>query len=400
VLTGGIRKAGSNLRVTAQLVDATADAPLWADKYSGTLDDVFDIQERLSRQIVESLRLRLTPDEDRRIAERPIADMRAYEFYLLARQQIWSFTAPALERALQLIRQAQEIVGESELLLAAEGMIYWQHVNVGLVPVDRYEEYLGKAEACADRIFELNPESSKAYGLRGAIRNNRADPAGSMADFKKALVFDRNDPEALLWLGYHYAVAGRVPMARALMDRLQQVDPLTSMNLAMYGIVAMCDGDYVEAMRWTQRSVDVDPGNPTHRMLHAQTLAANGRDKEAIAMLHRVADDAPSMAWARLAAALGFALEGNREQVLNVLTSDLRDAAWWDDVFSWWMADSFALVGETDAAIDSVERMVQLGIVNYPFLAQYEPFFSSIRAEPRFQQLMERARQRWNAFEP
>jgi len=386
--------------VTAQLVDATADAPVWADKYSGTLDDVFAIQERLSRHIVEALRLSLTPADERRIAERPIADMRAYEFYLLARQQIWSFTKPSLERALQLIRQAQDLVGESELLLAAEGMIYWQHVNVGLVPVDQYDEYLGKAEACANRIFELNPESSKAYGLRGAIRNNRADAAGSMADFKKALVFDRNDPEALLWLGYHYAVAGRVPMARALMERLQQVDPLTSINLAMYGIVAMCDGDYAEALRWTQRSVDVDPGNPTHRMLHAQTLAATGRPEEAIAILHGVAKDAPSMAWARLAAALGFALEGNRAQVLNVLTADLREAARWDDVFSWWMADSFALVGETEAALDSVERMIELGIVNYPFLAEYEPFFASIRSESRFGALMEEARRQWNAFEP
>jgi len=400
VLTGGIRTAGSNLRVTAQLIDAAADAPLWAEKYSGTLEDVFDIQERLSRQIVEALRLRLTPDEDRRLAERPIADMRAYEFYLLARQQIWSFTKPSLDRALQLIRQAQDLVGENELLLTAEGLIYWQHVNVGLVPVDQYEEYLSKAEACANRIFELNPDSSKAYGLRGAIRNNRADADGSRADFKKALVFDRNDPEALLWLGYHYAVAGRIPMARALMDRLQQVDPLTSINLAMYGIVAMCDGDYAEAMRWTQRSVDVDPGNPTHRMLLAQTLAANGRTGEAIAILHRVSSDAPAMAWARLASALGFALAGDRRQVLNVLTPDLRDAARWDDIFSWWMADSFALVGETEAALDAVQRMIELGIVNYPFLAEYEPFFSPLRSEPRFGRLMEQARERWNAFKP
>ena len=400
VLTGGIRTAGSNLRVTAQLVDATADTPLWADKYSGTLDDVFDIQERLSRQIVEALRLRLTPDEDRRLAERPIADMRAYEFYLLARQQIWSFTKPSLDRALQLIRQAQDLVGENELLLTAEGLIYWQHVNVGLVPVEQYEDYLARADACANRIFELNPNSPKAYGLRGAIRNNRADAAGSRADFKKALVFDRNDPEALLWLGYHYAVGGRVPMARALMDRLQQVDPLTSINLAMYGIVAMCDGDYAEALRWTQRSVDVDPGNPTHRMVHAQTLAANGRTEEAIAILHGVSSDAPAMAWARLASALGFALARDRRQVLNVLTPDLREAARWDDIFSWWMADSFALVGETDAALDAVERMIDLGVVNYPFLAEYEPFFSPLRSEPRFGRLMEQARERWNAFEP
>ena len=56
--------------------------------------------------------------------------------------------------------------------------------------------------------------------------------------------------------------------------------------------------------------------------------------------------------------------------------------------------------GETDAALDSVARMIGLGIINYPFLAQYEPFFSSIRSEPRFGVLMEDARRRWNAFEP
>src|SRR5439155_6209591 len=77
VLTGGIRRAGSNLRITAQLVDAPADTQIWAEKFSGTLDDVFDIQERLSRQIVDALRVRLTPTEERRIAERPIADVRA-----------------------------------------------------------------------------------------------------------------------------------------------------------------------------------------------------------------------------------------------------------------------------------------------------------------------------------
>ena len=135
-------------------------------------------------------------------------------------------------------------------------------------------------------------------------------------------------------------------------------------------------------------------------MLHAQTLAANGRQDEAIAILHRVASDAPSMAWAQLAAALGFALEGKREQVVRAITPDLRDAAQWDDVFSWWMADSFALVGETEAALDAVERMIALGIINYPFLAEYEPFLSGIRPEPRFRKLMDHARQRWNSFEP
>ena len=93
-------------------------------------------------------------------------------------------------------------------------------------------------------------------------------------------------------------------------------------------------------------------------------------------------------------------IEGNRVAVLNVITPDLRDAARWDDIFSWWMADAFALVGETEAALDAVQRMIELGIVNYPFLAEYEPFFSRLRSEPRFGQLMVQARERWHAFEP
>ncbi|HEY2374974.1 MAG TPA: protein kinase [Gemmatimonadaceae bacterium] len=400
VLTGSVRRAGANLRVTAQLVDATSDAQVWAEKYSGTLDDVFDIQEKLSRHIVEALRLRLTPDEDQRMAERPIRDVRAYEYYLLARQQIWSFTRPSLERGLQLIRQAQAIVGESELLLAAEGLIYWQYVNVGLVPVERYDVYLQKADACAARMLELNPRSAKAHSLRGAVRMHRADPRGAMEDFKRALVFDRNDPEALLWLGYGYAVAGRVALGRALMERLQQVDPLTSINQTMFGIIAMLDGKYDEALCWTQRSVDVDPGNPTTRMMHAHALAANGRVDDARGLLHTVASEKPTMAWARLACAMAFALTGDREQVLTSITPDLRDAAATDDIFSWWMADCYALVGERDAALECVARMIDLGLFNYPFLAQYEPFIASIRAEPRFASLLEQARKQWDAFEP
>src|SRR5688572_16699463 len=400
VLTGSIRRAGSSLRVTAQLVDARVDTQLWADKFNGTLEDVFEIQERLSRQIVGALRLTLTPNENRRLAQRPIADERAYEYYLLARQEIWNVSAQSLDHALQLVRRAQDIVGDNELLFVAEGLIYWQNVNVGMVPVSQYDEYLLKAEACAAKVFALNPESSKGYGLRGAIRHNRADPNGAARDYKKALLLDPNDPEALLWLGYYYAVSGRPALARALMDRLQQVDPLTSINLAMYGMVAMFDGNYPEALTWTQRSVDIDPANPTPRMLHALMLAANGRREEGVAMLDAVARDTSAMAWARLAPAMACALRGERGELLRLMTPELRAAAKWDEIFSWWIADCFALVNEADAAIDFLERAVEFGFINAPWLSKYEPFLGSLRNEPRFGRLMERVRAAWRAFEP
>jgi eukaryotic-like serine/threonine-protein kinase len=399
VLTGGVRKSGSDVRITAQLVDAQVDAQLWADKFTGTFDDMLDMQERLSRQIVDALRLRLTPAEAERMAHRSIGDARAYDLYLRARQQIWSFSGPALDRALQLIRQAQGIVGDSELLFAAEGMIYWQYVNVGLRPAATYGDYLSRAEACATRIFALNPESAKGYSLRGAIRNNRADPVGSMRDFKRALALDPNDPEALLWLGYAYAVAGQIPLAVAFTERLLQVDPLTSINICMRGMVAMLDGRYDDALRWTQRSVDVDPDNPTNRTVHGLMLAANGRVEEAVTLLQPVAGDTPDMAWAKLASAMAGALRGDRDEVLRVMTPELREAAWWDDLFCWWTADCFALVGEREASLDFLERAVSLGFINHPFLAEYEPFLAGVRGEARFGRLMERVRRAWEVFD-
>jgi TolB-like protein/regulator of sirC expression with transglutaminase-like and TPR domain len=399
VLTGGVRRSGADVRITAQLVDARVDAQLWADKFSGTFSDVLVMQERLSRQIVDALRLRLTPADEQRMSHRSIADARAYDLYLRARQQIWSFSGPALDRALQLIRQAEEIVGESELLLAAEGMIYWQYVNVGLRPATTYDEYLRKAEACATRIFELNPDSSKGHALRGSIRNNRGDPAGSMRDFKRALALDPNDAESLLWLGYAYAVAGQISVAAAFTDRLLQVDPLTSVNVVMRGMVAMFDGRYEDALHWSQRSVDIDPDNPTNRTMHAHMLAANQRRDEAITILEAVARDTPEMGWAKLANAMASALRGDRDSVLRIMTPELRAMAWWDDLFCWWSANCFALVGEREASLDFLERAVALGIINYPFLAQHEACLTSVRSEPRFDRLMEHVRKAWEVFE-
>ena len=95
VLEGSVRKAGNNLRITAQLINALTDDHLWAEKYSGTLDDIFDIQEKVSRSIVNALKLKLNPEESRKIAERPIDNVQAYELHLRARYEMSLFTEEA-----------------------------------------------------------------------------------------------------------------------------------------------------------------------------------------------------------------------------------------------------------------------------------------------------------------
>ena len=82
------------------------------------------------------------------------------------------------------------------------------------------------------------------------------------------------------------------------------------------------------------------------------------------------------------------------------MTPELRAAAKWDEIFAWWTADCFALVNEGELAMDFIERAVDFGFINLPWLSQHEPFLANIRGEPRFTRLMGRVRKAWEAFEP
>src|SRR5881409_118873 len=154
-LEGSVRRAGSALRITAQLIDVETDAHLWAEKYSGTVDDVFDLQERLSRQIVEALRITLSP-EDRELAQRPIADIRALEYYQRARQEYYRHTAEGMVAARALAEHGLAVVGPQEALYGMLGTVYaWSPISPG----GDEETTLLEAEACARRAFALNLDS-------------------------------------------------------------------------------------------------------------------------------------------------------------------------------------------------------------------------------------------------
>jgi hypothetical protein len=125
VMEGSVRKAGNHLRITAQLIDAMTDAHIWAEKYSGTLDNVFDIQEKVSRSIVDALKLELTPEEKRMISANPIPNVYAYECFIKARQEIWKWTEDGLGNALMHLQKGLDIVGENAVLLAGMGYVHY-----------------------------------------------------------------------------------------------------------------------------------------------------------------------------------------------------------------------------------------------------------------------------------
>ncbi len=138
VLEGSVRRAGSSLRVTAQLIEADTDSHVWAEKYSGSIEDVFAIQEEISRKIVKALQVKLTDTEARAVAERPIDNPAAYDCYLRAQHEMFQFTPASLDRAEKLADAGLALIGENPLLLATRGLVAWYYINFSIRPEERY----------------------------------------------------------------------------------------------------------------------------------------------------------------------------------------------------------------------------------------------------------------------
>jgi non-specific serine/threonine protein kinase len=387
VLEGSVRRSGGALRITAKLIEVATDSPVWAQKYNGSLDDIFAIQETLSRAIVEALRVVLTAEEDAKLGRHTITDARAYEWYLRAKQEMLTFTKDGLDRAVDCLEKSSAIVGENALVLAATGEAYWQYVNAGISP-DR--AYLDKAEACARRAIELDPASPHGHRVAGLVGVHRGDIQGALRQLRRAIETDPNDPDSLLWGCLTAALSGQMRLGEAWAARLVEIDPVTPFFQTMPGAMAWFAGDYEKSSRlWSARYPAILE-NPLMRFVYGQSLVASGRVDDGHRILDELARAAPDNPFGQLAAVFRQALEGARKknEMAAVLTPALVASLEGDPQYCWFLAQCYALVNDVDAGLRWLEAAVARGFINHDLLSHRDPFLASLRGDPRFGALM------------
>lgn len=396
VVQGTVRRAAGQVRITAQLIDALADSHLWGDKYSGTIEDIFGIQERLARVIVEALELRLTADEDRRLAERPIDNLPAYECYLRARQEGFRWRKDAIDHAVHLLRNALAIVGDNARLYATLGLVYLQYREAG---IDFGEYPLEQAEACARKVRTLDPGSAAGLQLRGWIHYSRARIQEAVHDLKAALETDPGNPDTLLLLSNCYLISGQGGAARPLISRVIAIDPLTPVTRCMPAWADVLDGRFAAAMGPYRQMFEMDPSNPMARLFYVWVLMLNRR---ADLVAEAVATFPPELRQTipgQIAQFLAHALAGNADAAHQALGAEIEAAATATDVFPRMLAQGYALAGMTDRAVHWLNIAVDRGFINYPYLAQHDPFVAVLRGDARIAHLLESVRERWARFE-
>ena len=396
VLEGSVRKAGNNLRITAQLIDSTNDAHLWADKFAGTLDDVFDIQENVSRSIVDTLKIRLTSKDRARFAARPIANAAAYDLHIRARYEMWQGTEKGLDCAMEFVQQALAILGENEILYADMAYLLILYMDAG---IKKGEDIFLEAEEYIRKVFALNSESAYGHYLKGMMSRKRGNTQEAVMEFKKSLALDPANTDSMMWLGWVYSHSGKTEAARPLVKRLLDIDPLTPLNHFFAGGVSMMEGRFDRALEQFQAARRTQEANPMYIYFQAKCLAYSMRLEEGRRLFTIVIKDPPATPWTQLGSSFVGALEKNKAEALWPLSEDFKLLMKGDEIFPIWMAESYALIEEKSEAIDWIETGVNCGFINYRFLMVYDRFLANLRSEPRFQKLMERVKYEWEHFE-
>jgi len=393
VVTGSVRRAGDRLRIAAQLVDAARDVTLWAQKFDGTMNDIFDIQESVARAIAAQLRLEISSDESGRLRRRPIADVRAYECYLRARNSLYKFNHAALDAAITDINRALEYAGPNSLLYATKGLIEWQYYNIG---ASQDPTVLDRADDLAQKSLGLDPMSAQAETLRGLVAMHRPDMASARRHLERAFARDASDVDAVAWLGMLHIFSGNNNRARPFAARLETLDPLGAFTRLAGAILALMEGDFERALR---RLEGGEEKSSLESALRVQALVMLRRFEEAATLCDQLLRAEPDDLFGRMAGMVRFAIEGNRPRVEQLFGDDLRAAARNDLQYSLWIAEAFAVLGDAAQAVAWIRVAMSRGYFAYPFIAHHDWLFDRVRGEPAFQAALDDMRAGWAAGE-
>ncbi len=389
VLDGSVRKAGNSLRITAQLIDAANDTQLWSEKYTGTMDDVFEVQERVSREIVRALDITLTHDEHRQLAERPISDARAFELVLQARQELRRYS---VARAVALIDEAARIEGDTPPLIALRTWASVQQIRAG---TGRDRSLLDDAERDARALLGRAP--GRAYGdsLLGFIAAERGRMPEAVHHLKRALEQEPNDSDTLLMLAMVYTGAGQNSAAQDAARRLMVSDPLSPLSWMSAAAPLWFIGRPEDAIVPLKRALDIDPQNFFVHWCAGYTFLLVERLPDARHHGGILEQMNPAGAYTLQLLSLMDGLEGRTQSARERLAA--VEWAPLDAHQRFHFAESFIAAGDHARGLELLEQSVR-GFYPYRYLAEHCPFLEPVRGTTRFEAILRVARELVDEF--
>jgi len=383
VLEGSVRKSGNRIRVTAQLIDASNEAHVWADAYDRQLDDVFAVQSDIAGKVAEALRLELSRDE---VKPRRVPNLEAYTLCLRGRFAATKLDKESFLKAIDYYERALALAPDYAACYADLAQAW---LLMGFFELSSPENAFTKAKEFATRALELDSTSAAGHVAMGRIlrlfewKYEQAD-----RELRRAV-----ELEPSLASAHAFRAQGLMPLGRkeeAALEgmRALELDPFSSVTCTVLGTVYLYDHRYDEALELYQRALDLDPDSPFPLGNLGLTYVQKGMVEKGIQLIERATAFEESNPASLGDLAYAYAKAGRRTDVERILgrllelRKNSRRAAPA-------IAGVYADLGEYDKAFEWLE--VALG-EHTPYLGSVDTdfIFDPIRSDPRFKDLMRR----------
>jgi TolB-like protein/Tfp pilus assembly protein PilF len=381
ILEGSVRRSDDRVRIVAQLIDVATDTHLWAETYDREVADIFAVQSEVAREIASALgRTLASPGAGGREPAR--TDPETYELYLRARH-LWNQRRPAaLRSAIQYLEAA--IARDPAFALAHAGLADVYVVFPFLDPTAPALPSADSAMAAARRALELVPTLGEAYAALGLASLVAWSFEDADEYFARALELTPGYATALQWAGNYRAALGQTEEAIELLRRALELDPFAPRIHQDLAMRLSRSGRRAEAIQVLERGAELDPGYADYHLVAMLVYAAAGDEDRALEALLRAHALAPASGLSADAVRAGFGdagLVGAIRLVLErapaTLESNVRRAH----------AETY--VGETEAALQSLERMVEGHDAHSAWIIALGGV-EALGDDPRFQALVRR----------
>jgi TolB-like protein/Tfp pilus assembly protein PilF len=381
IVEGSVLRAGSRVRVTAQLIEARSDHHLWADNFDRELSDILALHSDLARAIVGEIRVAVTPEEESRFANAGSVNPEVYELYLKGRYFCGKGTPEGMGSAIQYLQQA----------IARDPGYAPAHAELASCYTDNsYLEYLPplevypKAKAAAIRALSIDDQLAEAHTALAAVYYQMEWKfLEAEKSLKRAIELHPNNLRTLIYYAWMLGETGRFEEGMVPARRAQALDPLSVMaNIAVAEIYYL-SRNYDEAIKEYSKNLDLSPNDPLMNFFLAWPYEQKGMFKEAIALLERavtLSEGAPVYL-----SALGhtYALAGKRDEALKIL-DQLQDPSAPMAASSFHIALVHVGLGNDDSAFQLLEDAFREKALHLIYL-KVGPKFDRLRSDSRFE---------------
>jgi TolB-like protein/DNA-binding winged helix-turn-helix (wHTH) protein/Tfp pilus assembly protein PilF len=388
VVEGTVLRSANRVRITAELVEAPTDRHLWADTYESDLGDILTVQSQVARTIANEIRIKLTPEDQFRLARARPVNTEAYESYLKGRYFWNRRSEEGLNRAIEYFQQAIEKDPQYALAYAGLADCYGLTATtiVGSVPST---EAAPRTKAAALKALEIDDSLAAAHTTLATMRFNYDwDWLAAESGFHRALELDPSYATAHQRYSLYLMAMGRTKDSLAEINRARELDPLSmSINFSL-GWRLYLGRQYDQAIEQLRNTIEMDPSFLLTHVVLGQAYEQKQEYSRAIAELQKAMALSPESAMIHGALGRAFAVAGKNQEARNELAELVRLSRR-HYVSPFYVALVHAGLGEKDEAINWLDKAFQDRSNGLVFL-KMDPELDSLRTLPRFQALLRR----------